>query len=210
MLAVEQGVDFVAVGHGRGGAGAGDGDAGNSAAEACGGDDVLAFGESYREAAVEGVAGTGGFDDGAGVDRGDVGAGGGVFEEDSLRAEGDDGVADAAGEERVGGLLGGGERGDADAGEDFGFALVGGDVVAEREEGGGQGAGGRGIEDGGDAERVCELEAEFDGGEREFELGDEDGGVLDERAGLFDFGGGEFEAGAGDDDDGVLAARLRR
>ena len=57
---------------------------------------------------------------------------------------------------------------------------------------------------------VGEAEAVFDGGEREFELRDEDAGGGDEGGGLVDFGGSEFEAGAGDDDDGVFSAWRRR
>src|ERR1700678_526293 len=72
-----EGVDLGAVGHGRGGAGAGDGDSGDGAGKLCGFDEVHAFGQGGGEAAVEGVACTSGFDDGASVDGGDV-AGGGV------------------------------------------------------------------------------------------------------------------------------------
>ena len=152
------------MGHGGGGARAGDGEAGDGAAEARCGDDVLAFGEGDREAAVEGVAGAGGFDDGAGVDGGDVGAGGGVLEEDALCAEGDDGVADAAGEECVGGLLGGGERGDVDAGEEFGFALSLGVNPLMPEDGGvEQGAGGRGDYEWWGRRASARVGAEFDG-----------------------------------------------
>ena len=96
---------------------------------------VLAFGEGYGEAAVECVAGAGGFDDGAGVDGGNVGAGGGVLDECALRAEGDDGVADTEARSASAARSALASVGDADAGEDFGFALVGGDVVAEREDG---------------------------------------------------------------------------
>src|ERR1035441_9634694 len=149
-----------------------------AAPEAGGGDDVLAFGEGHGEAAVEGLACAGGFDDGAGVEGGDVGAGGGVFEEGALRAKGDDGVAYAAGEDGVGGLLGSGERGDANAGEDLSFALVGRDVVAVLEDGRGERAAGCGVEDGGHAQGVSELESELHGGEGKFELRDEDGGLL--------------------------------
>ncbi len=108
-------------------------------------------------------------------------------------------------EERDGGLLGGGEIGDRDSGEGGGFGLVGGEVVAERVDGFGEWSGGGWVEDGRDSLRVGEAEAVFDGGEWEFELGDEDGGGGDEFGGLVDFGGGEFEAGSRNDDDGVLA-----
>ncbi len=69
----------------------------------------------------------------------------------------------------------------------------------------GSGDGGRGVEDGGHAERVRECEAMLDDGQRELELGDEDAGVGEERSGGVDFGFGDLKACAGNDDDGVLA-----
>ena len=92
-------VDLGTVGHGGRGAGPGDGDAGDNAGKLCGFREIHAFGQGGGEAAVEGVAGAGGFDDGAGVDGGDVAGEGAVFDEGSLGTEGEDDVADAAGEE---------------------------------------------------------------------------------------------------------------
>ena len=76
----------------------------------------------------------------------------------------------------------------ANAGKNFGLALVGRDIVAVLEDGRGSAQPGAGFEDGGHAEGSRQsLKGRARRWGREFELGDEDGGLLDERAGLLDF-----------------------
>lgn len=53
-------------------------------ANPCGFNDIQAFGQGCGKASVEGVTGTGGFDDRAGVERWNVMEEGAVFSEDSL------------------------------------------------------------------------------------------------------------------------------
>jgi len=79
-----------------------DGYARGGAAEAGGLDETHAFREGNGEASIESVASAGGFHDFAGIDGGHMRPDLGVFHEDSLRAQGDDGVRHAAGKERIG------------------------------------------------------------------------------------------------------------
>jgi len=127
-----------------------------------------------------------------------------VFDECALSAESKDDVTNASFEESVCGLLGGGKIDDWNSGESGGLSLVRGQVVAKRVDGGWQGGGGGWIEDGWNAVGAGELKAVLDGGEREFELGDEDAGGGDEGDGLIDLGWRELEAGARDNNDGVF------
>src|SRR5215813_10392273 len=121
----KEGVNLRPRRHGQGGAEAGDGDAGGRAAEACGFDEGEALREAYGEGAVEGVAGAGRFEDGAGVEGRDVRGDAGVLDEGALRAESDDDVAGAAREEDVRRVVGVVDVPDRPAGQGGRLDLVG-------------------------------------------------------------------------------------
>src|SRR5579872_5382811 len=92
---LQERVDLRARRHGGRCARASDGDAGHGAAEARRFDEIHALRESDGESAIEGVACSGCFCHGARVVCRDVGASGGIFDEGSLGAAGDDDVADS-------------------------------------------------------------------------------------------------------------------
>jgi len=88
----------------------------------------------------------------------------------------------------------------------FGFGFVGNEVGSGAELGEVDRRGGSGIDDAGDAVGGGELHGVVDGGERDFELQDDGGGLLEKRGGGVDVGGRERVVGAFDDDDAILAA----
>src|SRR5690606_12029013 len=93
-----------------------------------------------------------------------------------------------------------------EAGELGGLGLVRREEVDLRQEGVGQRARGGGVEDERGAVHVRQLGCPRDGLERDFQLGQDDGGPGEERLVRVEIGRRQAHVAAGGDDDGVLAA----